>query len=399
MHAAVHGGNAMKPDSTRIDETIAFISSNNSIKAIPMVRRQAVAQFCRQTYPKLSEVDLQSYSTTFHELSREMSVKRHATPGQAGDQTDRAKRRAIVLIWKSLGKAFKGNEEGDRPMLAAQAAMTLPTGVSLDDALADAIRKASVCADQTAAGNVFTADIAANVEQFIGLNRIDVHGLVTGAEKFSDMKRLTYDNVLDCYFQYNPVADVFVFSGIKSLDYGAAHVVKAVNVPAVNWYDVPGNGGEESPVTHGNANFAHILGCELTGASFMVTTQFTGCAFCWTQQNGVVRAAHIGPTRAGFPNPSLATSYKDGGPGLAQDIIAQVNDKTAGMANARGAPLYVFGREAGNIPVKGQVNPYYQLNPLARGHGTIIGFKAGGWSLYFQAVDYSGAIVDHRRIL
>ena len=49
----------MKLDSTRIDETIAFINNNANLR---QAQRQAAAQFCRQTYPKLSPLDFGPYS-------------------------------------------------------------------------------------------------------------------------------------------------------------------------------------------------------------------------------------------------------------------------------------------------------------------------------------------------
>jgi len=62
-------------DQSRVTETIAFINNNPNF---PVVRR-AVAQFCRQTFPKLSLFDFGPYHTEFHALSGGMSVKQHAT--------------------------------------------------------------------------------------------------------------------------------------------------------------------------------------------------------------------------------------------------------------------------------------------------------------------------------
>ena len=94
----------MKLDQSRVNETISFINNNLNF---PQVRRQAVAQFCRQTFPKLSLLDFGPYKNEFHALSGEMSVKQHATV-PAGTQPERAKRRAIFLIWKVLDKVLTG---------------------------------------------------------------------------------------------------------------------------------------------------------------------------------------------------------------------------------------------------------------------------------------------------
>jgi hypothetical protein len=168
------------------------------------------------------------------------------------------------------------------------------------------------------------------------------------------------------HFQYDPGHNRFLFSGNKvEPQYGAAHVFKTVSVPAVSWYDVPGNGGEQAPAV-GSANFEQILGCQSTGANFMVTTQFTGCAFCWTSDNGgVVRAAHIGPTKPGYPADSLATSYPGRGNALALRMITQGQAPplgvgvAAGMANTPDAPLRVFGRGAGNVLPVAAGNVFY----------------------------------------
>jgi hypothetical protein len=186
-----------------------------------------------------------------------------------------------------------------------------------------------------------------------------------------------------------------VFNGMVSAQYGAAHTFTTVSVPAVNWYDVPGNGGQQNPNVP--ADFSQILGCELTGANFMLTTQFTGCTFCWTNQGGMLRAAHIGPTRAGYPAANLPTSYPGGGNGVAQRMIAQANP-AAGMANAQGAALHVFGRGAGNAPAIGGGNPFYPNANL--GWATIIGRNAGGWKFYLQAIQAgTNQIMEARRIL
>lgn len=384
----------MKLDSTRVNETIAFINNNPNF---PQVRRQAAAQFCRQTYPKLSLLDFGPYSTEFHTLSDQMSVKKHATV-PAGTQAERAKRRAILLIWKSLHKATIGAAIRSATQVAA--AMTMATG-NLDAALGEAILKASVYASPAAGADVFTTEVAAHPRRFLNAHKVIVLGLSTGSAKFSNLASPSFANVLTFYFQYDPGHDRFVFNGNLNPQYGAGHPFTTVSVPAVNWYDVPGNGGEHAPLVP--ANFAQLLGCELTGANFMVTTQFTGCTFCWTDHGGMVRACHIGPTKAGYPSAALATSYPGGGNAVAQRMIAQGNPPPGGigvaaaMANAAGGALRVFGRGAGNAPAIAGGNPFYPNANLE--YATIIGRNAGGWRFYLQAID-SGThqISEARRI-
>ncbi len=135
----------------------------------------------------------------------------------------------------------------------------------------------------------------------------------------------------------------------------------------------------------------------------MVTTQFTGCTFCWTDHNGIVRATHIGPTKAGYPSAALATSYPGGGNGAALRMINQGNlappgiGIAAAMANAPGAALHVFGRGAGNAAPVAAGNAFYPNASLQ--YATIIGRNAGAWKFYLQAIDSAThQISEARRI-
>lgn len=373
-------------DSTRVNETIAFINNNATY---PLVRRTAVAQFCRATYPKLSLLDFGAYNTEFHTMSGEMSVKQNATV-PTGDATARKKRRAIFLIWKSIARIT----HLPAPAAKAQAAMTTATG-GLDALLDDAMLKGSVFASAGAGADVFATEVQAHPRQFLAAHKVIVLGVPTGGAKFTVVGGPDYTNVLQFYFQYDPNHDRFVFNGHLNAQIGAAHPFSTVSVPAVNWYDVPGNGGEAAPLVP--ANFANILGCQLTGATFMVTTQFTGCTFCWTDHGGTIRACHIGPTKAGVTNLAAVTSYPGGGNGVATRVVAQ--GAAAGMANAPGAALRVFGRGAGNAPAVNGGNAFYPNLTLQ--YATIIGRNSGGgWKFYLQAIDSATHnIVEARRIM
>jgi hypothetical protein len=360
----------MKPASTRVDETIAFI---DGYAKVPMARRNAVAKFCRDTYPQLLESDFGPYRDEFLQLSGGMSVSRNAT-FWSGDQANRAKRRAIFLIWKSISKFAKVGNFPD-----AQAAMTMPTS-DLEAKLAEVIVKASACLNATLLAGVFN-ELVANPEQFLKTQRLTVSGSTEGAEKFSE-PGLDYTNIVDFLFQYDPSRDTFVLDTLSNAKY-PSHPVAAVSVPAIYWFDVPGNGGEKAPAQ--KKDFSGILGCELAGADFMVTSQFTGCAFCWTVKDNVVRAAHIGPARPPDMGPDEPTTYPGSGPGLAEDLtrLAQANE--ASMDNAEGATLRVFGRGHGNAIPIGRRNPFYPERNLRQ--ATIIGCKAGGiWKLYLQTL-------------
>jgi hypothetical protein len=139
-------------------------------------------------------------------------------------------------------------------------------------------------------------------------------------------------------------------------------------------------------------NFTGILGCELAGANFMVTTQFTGCAFSWTNHGGVIRASHVSPSGGGVGN------YLGGGAALAQRVLAP---GIGAHANAPGAAITVFGAGSGNAPVAAG-NPFYPnvvVHPIR--WVTIIGVNKGGagWRLYSQTVNGAEHIQEARRIM
>ena len=70
----------------------------------------------------------------------------------------------------------------------------------------------------------------------------------------------------------------------------------------------------------------------------------------------------------------------------------------AGMANAPGQVLRVFGRGAGNAPAIAGGNPFYPNASLR--YATIIGRNQGGWKFYLQVVDsVTNQISEARRIL
>ena len=126
------------------------------------------------------------------------------------------------------------------------------------------------------------------------------------------------------------------------------------------------------PPNIGTANFANMTGIELSGANMMVTTQFTGCAFCMAEHNGSMYCAHVSPSV-----PSMANNIT-GNP-LALRIIAT----NGAFANAGGTQVRVFGRNVGSAP-----NPQgYDIGPGGGSdtYMTIVGFIGGtSYEIYSQ---------------
>ena len=68
-----------------------------------------------------------------------------------------------------------------------------------------------------------------------------------------------------------------------------------VSVPALQWPEVRGRGNVALPPVPGPAGFDQMLGTQLAGANFMVTTQLTGCALSFMGQGANVWMSHAKP--------------------------------------------------------------------------------------------------------
>jgi hypothetical protein len=347
-----------------------------NVPDLTLAVRQQICTWVSNLYTRLSSAERQTY----HELSQSMSVSANIAPRVAkGDQQQRGKRRAIFLLWKALGKAQTA--DGDTN-LRASAAMTMPPG-SLDAKFSDVMLKAAVVATSLGAQEVMRK-LELHPVQFLMQHRLFISGSTAGSDRFSIAPNGNYQNVVTFNFHYRAGTDQFVMTSQPiTANYGFAHSFSTVSVPAVHWTAVPGVGG--SPY-----NFGGLLGCEVTGANFMLTTQFTGCGFCWTDNGGVLRANHISSFGGG------TVGYPGGSKALAQRLMA-----SGAMANAGNTPLTVFGAGAGNAPVR-TGNPFYP-DPVTNKLRwvTIIGLPKGGgaWRFYTQVVDGSGNLVEARRIM
>jgi hypothetical protein len=140
------------------------------------------------------------------------------------------------------------------------------------------------------------------------------------------------------------------------------------------------------PLTIATTAFANMTGIQLSGAHIMVTTQFTGCAFCMAEYLGHAYCAHVSP--AGVANMAPNTD----GNTLAQRIAA-----TAGaFANAGGTAVQVFGRNFGS-----PTHPTGYDIGLGGGsptYMTILGVPGGtSYEIYSQTT-IDNAIRGHNRI-
>jgi len=360
-----------KSDTTRINDTLTMIGQA-AILTPPI--RTAIVNLVNGQFPRLTAADLTAYS----QLSAEMSVKNQITAGVAkGNAAEREMRRAIVLLWTAIAKA----QVQPTPMAKTQPAMSIGAGV-LPAAFSEAMLKAAVVASPQGAQHMFN-ELSLHPVRFLTTNRIMIRGSAVGGDRFSSAPTGNYQNVCQFYFQYDVAQDRFILGAGADVQLGASHPFTTVSVPAVHWSAVPGVGA--APY-----NFAGVLGCELTGASFMVTTQFTGCTFNWTNHGGMLRASHVSPSGGG------PLTYPGGGIALAQRMMAN-----GAMANAGGTAVAAFGPGAGNAPPVGGGNSFYP-NPAANVIRWVSIFgvvKGGAWRLYSQTIGGALQILEPRRIM
>ena len=362
-----------KSNEKRITDTLAAVENATDLLN-PGVRRQ-IRTWAGGMFPRLTPVEQQTYDA----LSGDMSVKTNIARGVAkGQELQRAKRRAIFLLWTAIGKA-RQVEIGAGPR--AKEAMSMPP-TALDAAFSEVMLKAATITGLTGTQAVM-AELKRHPVRFLNQNRLSIAGTTKGDKLFSAGATALHRNVLNFYFQYDAGADQFRMGFDRLDNQGEALGFDAVSVPALAWSKVPGVGGEPG-------DFGGVLGCEVDGADIMVTTQLTGCAFGWADDGGL-RACHISPG-----------SYQGGGIALARRLI-----NTGKMANGGDRPLTIFGAGAGNAPSVGTnpsraTNPFYPNTVGTNKRVSIFGVKGDqqegeAWRFYVQVVE-GKQILEARRI-
>lgn len=391
-----------KSRHTRIKDTVQYIEGCQRAGLTGAIL-QDIAQLVDQRYPRVQTPD----KTKYNELSDTLSVKSKIGTGVSkGTSGEREMRRAITLLWSVLAAT-----QGDRAKLESRLklGMTLAPD-ALPAALDEVLLKAAVVASAAGASHVFNMKLSGDPISFIQTYRIFISGTTKGKEKFNNAAATDSRNVLKFNFCYNAEKDHFEFGTSTSPNHGAVHSFDAVSVPALHWSEVPGRGEIQVPQPADNVGFANLRGTALDGAAWMLTTQFTGCSFCYVGNANILYAAHLSPALNGIKIPGTSRDY----PVLAADVLAdQLAGKVGSVAGGRmsnypgggGGRFNVFGNGAGNAQVISG-NPFYPAKVSNAGAGemkwmSIFGRKDahGNWELYSQSVDGVGAILEARRIL
>jgi hypothetical protein len=251
--------------------------------------------------------------------------------------------------------------------------------------LVNYIRKAG-CVHDSEHGGRAAADRAlavfqAHPYQFLGDNRVFVNG-----SPFLDNGQ-DPENVHRSAFEYNPARDRYEFSVRRPVLAGAAEI-QVESVTAFHWTDpryvprpmVP----PPPPLDITTTDFDGMTGIRLSGVHPMVTTQFTGCAFCMAEHGGHMYCAHVAP---GGPNMAPRTD----GPTLASRVIAT----HGAFVNANDTRVEVYGRLRGG-PLR---NPRgYDLGEGDANYMTIVGFPGGTSYNIFAQTTRNGQVAEVTQI-
>ncbi|MGO8790948.1 MAG: hypothetical protein ACLQVL_26690 [Terriglobia bacterium] len=345
-----------KGGQARVDETTNYI-----LEDITPPERPAVKQYLQGMIQKMSG------GGDIKGLSDPMSMNDLADRGTADE---RKKRRSLILMSYARGTDLTLVQV--KGMAAAQ----------LSTNYFDSIKRLRLLADQENGNGAliqerYNAMIARPLE-FLTTNMLFTRGSNT-------------DGVMDQYFFYEYKNDKEGFALCSNVDPHPLKSisVKVVSVPGIVWSDVPGR-GKQSVV----GSFSTIKGTELTGASLMITTQFSGCAFCVKQVTATSKffAAHIMPGLEHVEGSTIA----GGGQKMALQLSG--SDVPAVSRGNFAAP----GDGAGTFYVYG--SGYSNIVPVAEGYDskqsmTLIGvLSSTGWHFYRQ-LSVNRAVTSVKQIL
>lgn len=369
--------------STRYNETIAVIQNHVGGIGLPLAIRNDIVTMIGAQFPRLTPVQ----QTAFNTMVDSLSVKDNIAVGVAkGTSAQREQRRAIALLWAAIGS------RGAAGLMPQQtAAMTMPVA-NLAAALDDAMFFAAAVASQAGITHVFNNHFAPNPLAFIHQHRLLIQGTTAG-QNLLTAPALAYQNVVAFRFYYVPASQRFQVSVAAPVGI-PGHQFNAVSVPALHWGLVPGRGAVANPAlgTIPAPTFAGMQGIEFAGATWMMTTQLTGCSFCMAENGGTIYASHITPA-PGLTGQVLANQLMGAVAGVGGAVMS--NHPTPALA-----PVGVFGSGAGNFPVAHGGNAFYPATGTYQSM-SIFGHDVGGWQIYAQVVLPGGAIsaAETRRLI
>lgn|GEM_PF-2729090 len=342
----IHGEFIMsKNNQQRILDTIQFLQ-NTTI--VPVAERNAVIAFIAAHLPPPN-------SPQYNQLSNDLSLGHHfgSDPNQRRNMV-----RALFLIWKCI-------QHADGLFILPQVNAGQISQGTVQDRLISYIYKARCVHEAAGAAHILNTVFPANPLAFLAINKV----YVAGSSAFDAANAPV--NHQNFNFGYDPGRDRYVF---QTAPLANAYPTQVESVTAFHWTDARHHGGGvPGALNIATANFTQMTGIRLSGANPMITTQFTGCAFCMAEYGGDMYCAHLSPYVGGMAN-------NTDGATLAKRVMVTNNGQ---FQNAGGTNVRVFGRDKGHAPNPGGYNL-----PGGGGAGnymTIVGFPGGGsYRLYSQ---------------
>ena len=331
-----------KDAQVRVNEVIAFIAGQ-----APAPERVAMTTYLTNWLNSASG----NSAAALKDISEGLTM---TNVSHAGNKDERAKCRALILL-----EAMKINSS----VPAAKAAVSGLAGGLLDNRIADAIAKLRIEVNEINGNgaliqNEFLTGLKGQTQLFLQNKRVLSGAIAGGAQ---------------CYIFYEYKKDQFTLDPTRPPAMVQAYQFNAVSIPAVPWLNVPGRTNAPNA-----GSFAQIAGTHLTGADVMISTMFSGCAFCFKVAGGQLYAAHIMPDDQNGNAINGAT--------MAQQLAGQVGTVTGGdFPGTAAGNFYVYGAGYSNLP--GPLAGGYPVRTALDEFMNIIGVETGGnWEIYSQSI-------------
>ncbi len=352
-----------KTSTQRIADTRNYLQNTNLVTAPERAAAdQLVQAFMAAAHP------LGVMSPGYDALSTSLSLGKHVF-----EDPRREMARALFLLWTAI-RHFDGTFTFPKTQIGQISFSTVR------QQLASYIRKAGCVLDQVNGGHAGAdaalLELQANPLNFLRFSKVVVRGS-------GNHNPVAAQNIRPCSFFYEPARDRYVFAVDNGVFPAYAAQIQVESVTAFHWTDPRYVPALVPPALHdiNTVNFNTLRGFQLSGAHIMVTTQFTGCAFCMAENGGMMYCAHVSP--AGVPNRAPNTT----GNILARKIMA-----TGQMQNAGGVAPRVFGRNIGSPPNGGG----YDIGPGGGGNTiymTVLGFPGGtSYEIYSQTTIHDAIV-------
>jgi hypothetical protein len=353
----------LKDSTVRIDSVLALIQTTTVVPA--PVRTEAynlVNNFITTDYPAIN-----AGHAGYETFSKAMSLGFHL--GKDTDNLRNMKRACFML-----GSAIKKAEPGAK-------APNIGTIVNPNIAFPDAMRKAA-CVQGVKTGTTAGAQGALTYLKDHPLEFLQTNKLIVKGTTRRDLTQGDA-NVLNYNFGFRPDKDTYEFNQTALQGYYGTQVD---SITAMHFSLVPG--GHDATAAGPLGDFSQIPGIRLT-SDIMITTQFTGCAFCMSANNGVY-CAHVAPVDRNLANAPVT----DGN--LLSRRIA-VNGNFANAHTPGGLSIYGSGFSQ-NLGHGAGTSGYPR--PLEMNYMTVIGVRhMPTYAIYAQVTGLDDGIAAAKRIL